>query len=290
MIRVNEIKTPLEGTYDDVLAGAAKALRMPKRKILSLEIVRKSLDSRKKENLFFVYSVDVTVEGDEKEILAKSRNKKAAVVEPFTYVMPENRRISELRPIVVGFGPGGMWAALTLARAGLRPIVLERGRDIDARTADVNRFWTSKKLDETSNVQFGEGGAGTFSDGKLTTGIKDKLCRKVFLDFVEFGAPEDILWSWRPHIGTDKLVRVVKNMREEIKNLGGDVFFSCKLTDVIIANGVVHGISYENEKGEKIDLETDSVILAVGHSAIARVSISCKNRFRSAQESSTRER
>ena len=196
MIRVNEIKTPLEGTYDDVLAGAAKALRMPKRKILSLEIVRKSLDSRKKENLFFVYSVDVTVEGDEKEILAKSRNKKAAVVEPFTYVMPENRRISELRPIVVGFGPGGMWAALTLARAGLRPIVLERGRDIDARTADVNRFWTSKKLDETSNVQFGEGGAGTFSDGKLTTGIKDKLCRKVFLDFVEFGAPEDILWSW----------------------------------------------------------------------------------------------
>lgn len=267
MIRVNEIKTPLEGTYDDVLAGAAKALRMPKRKILSLEIVRKSLDSRKKENLFFVYSVDVTVEGDEKEILAKSRNKKAAVVEPFTYVMPENRRISELRPIVVGFGPGGMWAALTLARAGLRPIVLERGRDIDARTADVNRFWTSKKLDETSNVQFGEGGAGTFSDGKLTTGIKDKLCRKVFLDFVEFGAPEDILWSWRPHIGTDKLVRVVKNMREEIKNLGGDVFFSCKLTDVIIANGVVHGISYENEKGEKIDLETDSVILAVGHSA-----------------------
>lgn len=267
MIRINEIKTALNGTYDDLLGGAAKALRISKRKILSLEIIKKSLDSRKKENLFFVYSVDVTVDGDENEILAKSKNKKAAIVEPFTYVMPDNKRTSDLRPIVVGFGPGGMWAALTLARAGLRPIVLERGRDVDARTADVNRFWVTKKLDESSNVQFGEGGAGTFSDGKLTTGIKDKLCRKVFLDFVEFGAPEDILWSWRPHIGTDKLVQVVKNIREEIKKLGGDVLFSCKLTDIIIANGVVHGVTYTDENGTAVDIETDSVILAVGHSA-----------------------
>lgn len=267
MIRINEIKLPLEAENDDILAAAAKALRCPKRKITSLEIVKKSLDSRKKDNLFFVYSVDVCVDGDEDEILKKSGCKKAAVVEPFSYVMPENKRHSEFRPVVAGFGPGGMWAALTLARAGLRPVVLERGRDIDSRTSDVNRFWSTKKIDETSNVQFGEGGAGTFSDGKLTTGIKDPLCRKVFLDFVEFGAPEEILWSWRPHIGTDKLAEVVKNMREEIKRLGGDVLFSCCLTDIIIANGVVHGISYVNEKGEKLDMETDSVILAVGHSA-----------------------
>ena len=267
MIRINEIKLPLEGTPEDLLAAAAKALRLPKRRIISLEVARKSLDSRKKENLFFVYSVDVIVDGDEADVLEKSKCKKAMLTEPFSYIIPDNKRKSNLRPIVAGFGPGGIWAALTLARAGLRPIVLERGRDIDQRTADVNRFWQTKVIDETSNVQFGEGGAGTFSDGKLTTGIKDKLCRKVFLDFVEFGAPEEILYSWRPHIGTDKLGQVVKNMREEIKRLGGDVLFSCCLTDIIIANGVVHGVTYINEKGEAVDIETDSVILAVGHSA-----------------------
>ncbi len=267
MIRINEIKLPLEADESALLQSAAKALRCSKREIASLTVTKKSLDSRKKDNLFFVYSVDVTVSGNEEELLKKSNCKKAQLVEPFSYTLPENKRKSEFRPVVAGFGPGGIWAALTLARAGLRPIVLERGREIEKRTADVNRFWQTKVIDETSNVQFGEGGAGTFSDGKLTTGIKDKLCRKVFLDFVEFGAPEEILYSWRPHIGTDKLGQVVKNMREEIKRLGGDVLFSCRLTDIIVANGVIHGVTYINEKGETVDLETDSLILAVGHSA-----------------------
>lgn len=267
MIRINEIKMSLEATEQDLLACVAKELKCSEKQIQSMKIARKSLDSRKKDNLYFVYSVDVTVASDEEKLIAKSRSKKATIIEPFVYTMPENKRNSQFRPVVVGFGPGGMWAALTLARAGLCPIVLERGKSVDERTADVNRFWQTKVIDENSNVQFGEGGAGTFSDGKLTTGIKDKLCRKVFLDFVAFGAPEDILYSWRPHIGTDKLASVVKNMREEIVRLGGEVRFSCCLTDVIIANGVIHGATYRDANGEYTDLETDSVILAIGHSA-----------------------
>ena len=265
MIRVNEIKVPLEATNDDILNKAAQSLKIPVSKIKSFAIAKKSLDSRKKDNLFFVYSVDVTVDGNEDKILSKA--KKAVKIQPFVYTVPENKRQSTLRPVVAGFGPGGMFAALTLARAGLRPIVLERGQDVDTRTKDINTFWNDKKLNTESNVQFGEGGAGTFSDGKLTTGIKDPLCRQVFLDFVKFGADEDILYSWLPHIGTDKLCKIVKNLREEIISLGGEVRFGCKMTDIIAVNGVIHGVTYINEKGETVDLETDALIAAIGHSA-----------------------
>ncbi|MCQ2479570.1 MAG: hypothetical protein MJ120_02930 [Clostridia bacterium] len=267
MIRVNEIKISVDKIDAELEFYAARALKIPKDKIKSLQIIKKSLDSRKKDNLFFVYSVDITVDGDEEKILAKSKYKKASIVEPFSYTVPENRRTGTLRPVVAGFGPGGMFAALNLARAGACPIVLERGADVDTRQKDVDAFWSTGKLNVKSNVQFGEGGAGTFSDGKLTTGIKDPLCRQVAIDFVEFGANEDILYSWLPHIGTDKLCSIVKNIRKEIIRLGGDVRFNCQLTDIFAFNGVIQGVSYVDAQGEKHDIETDALILAVGHSA-----------------------
>lgn len=266
MIRINEVKQSLDSTKEDLFKSCKKILKIKDEQIKSMTIARQSVDSRKKDNVFFCYTVDVEIEGDEEKLIKRINSNKLQLVEEYRYELPENKRVSQFRPVVVGFGPAGIFAALTLARSGLKPLVIERGRDVDARTRDVNTFFTTKVLDETSNVQFGEGGAGTFSDGKLTTGIKNTLCRKVFLEFHAHGAPEEILYSGKPHIGTDKLAGVVKNMREEIISLGGEVLFEAKLTDLIIYNGSVQGITYE-KNGKSYDFETDTAIIAIGHSA-----------------------
>ena len=257
---------PLGTTELEVKKEVSKILHIKESDIKDFSLARRSIDSRKKDNIFLVYSANIETDLNEENLIASFLPNKAFITQKYEYVLPENKRKSKFRPVVVGFGPAGMFAALTLAKAGLCPLVLERGGDVDSRTKSVNTFWTQHKLDTESNVQFGEGGAGTFSDGKLTTGIKDPRCREVFIEFAKFGAPEEILYSATPHIGTDKLKTVVKNLREEVIRLGGEVKFNTKLTDLIIANGALQGVSYTDETGN-YDIETDAVILAIGHSS-----------------------
>ena len=267
MLRVNEISAEPGAGIEDLRLSAAKELGVPASHIKSVEIWRESIDSRKRNKIRMIYSVNVETDLDDAAVAARFLPSKVSVCERYRYEMPENRRRSVFRPVIVGFGPAGMFAALLLVRAGLKPLVLERGHDVDRRTRDVYAFWNTAKLDPSSNVQFGEGGAGTFSDGKLTTGIKDSRCRFVLETFVEFGAPDQILYSAHPHIGTDKLKPLVKSMRHEIIRLGGEVLFGCRLTDIYVANGYIQGIAYTDENGGAHDLETDTLLLCIGHSA-----------------------
>ena len=266
MLRISEIKLSLDSEFSDIENAVAKTLKINKNRILKTEIFKRSIDCRK-DSVHFVYTADVTIDGDEDKILTNINNTKVIKCEKYSYKIPQSNRKSTLPPVIAGFGPAGMFAGLILARSGHKPIIIERGRDVDSRTNDVNNFWTNRILDEKSNIQYGEGGAGTFSDGKLTTGIKDSRCRFVFEEFVSHGAPEDILVNAKPHIGTDKLKTTVKNIREEIISLGGQVLFETQLTNIIVANNFIHGITVTDKNGKETDIETDALILSIGHSA-----------------------
>ncbi len=307
MIRVSQIKMPDSHSPEELPARAACLLHIKRNEILSWRIVRKSVDARKKPDIYFIYTVDLEVR-DEERILrrntetarrGKEQDKnvqskgtqahgKGGVqiqrAEDIVYRFPACQTVADTkfsadtkpladtkslpgikRPVIIGTGPAGLFCGYLLAEHGFRPILLERGKAVENRQKDVENFWKNGILAPDSNVQFGEGGAGTFSDGKLNTLVKDKngRNREVLKIFVRAGAPEEILYEAKPHIGTDMLVRIVRNLREEILSFGGEVWFESKMTDLVIEKGAVRGVIIN----DKELLETDSVVLAAGHSA-----------------------
>ncbi len=272
MIRVSELKLPLDHPEDALPALIAATLGIPAAELLSHKIYKRSYDARK-QKLLLVYIADVEVAPSlQAELLAKSKDNPHIRPAPDQsyHLVAHAASAPVLRPVVVGFGPCGIFAALLLAQMGLQPIVLERGKKVRERTRDTWGLWRKSVLNPESNVQFGEGGAGTFSDGKLWSQIKDPrfLGRKVMTEFVKAGAPEEILLVSKPHIGTFKLVKVVEHMREQIIAMGGEIRFEQRLSDVLIDNGQLRGISVQNlQDGSSYELRADHVVLAPGHSA-----------------------
>ena len=265
MLKIAEISLPLDGGEEELRRLAAKRLRVPPEHIVKLELVKKSVDARKKADVHFICTVQAELAVPEKKVLDKCRDPKITKAVPYQYQIPVCPPRAQ-RPVVIGFGPAGMFAGLLLAQAGQRPVILERGAPVEERERDVNAFWNGGRLDPESNVQFGEGGAGTFSDGKLNTGTKDPRAAKVLHELADAGAPAEILYQAKPHIGTDKLPQTVKNIREKIRALGGEIHFHTRLDQLLIRDGAVYGVRAQGPQGST-EWETDCVVLAIGHSA-----------------------
>lgn len=265
MIRITDLHFPLNYCMQDVQKRICKILHVQSTDIQTLSLFRRSVDARKKADVHFILSVDVYLKGNENLILTKSKYEKAKIEKPYTYpLVPYGQKCG--RPVIVGAGPAGLFAALVLAQAGAKPILIERGKCVDKRIQDVETFWKTGVLNTDSNVQYGEGGAGTFSDGKLNTGTKDIRSRKVLTEFAAHGAPQEILYQAKPHIGTDKLKETVKNMRGTIISLGGTVLFETQLIGFNIKDNKLLG-AVVLRNGSKETIETDNLILAIGHSA-----------------------
>ena len=268
MIRISQLKLHPDHSEKELLQKLAKTLRVSEHEIVNYEIKKQSVDARKKPDLFYVYTVDVSVL-NEVQVMKKQKENNVSIAKDTTYAFrATGQNLMSQHPIIIGSGPAGMFCAYLLAEHGYRPVLFERGASVEERTKDVEEFWNSGKLKVNSNVQFGEGGAGTFSDGKLNTLVKDPVGRnrKVLEIFVENGAPKDILYMNKPHIGTDILVKVVRNMRERILSWGGEIHFHSQLTDLDIHDGELKSITITSDSQDKT-YPAETLILAIGHSA-----------------------
>ena len=267
MIQLNQMKFGLDHNLNDIKNRITKVLRIDESEILDFEVLKKSVDARKKQDIKIVYNIGVDVRDENKFKHIKLKN--VVVTKKKQYLFnaggEKQTKKDKENPIIVGSGPAGLFCALMLVENGYKPLIIERGKEVDQRFEDVEKFWNTGELNKESNVQFGEGGAGTFSDGKLNTLVKDKFGRnrKVLEILVENGAPEEILYINKPHIGTDILRTVVKNMRNKILELGGTIKFNTKLTDIIVDNNKISKVVINNNE----TLKCSMLVLAIGHSA-----------------------
>ena len=264
MILVRNLRIELNEDETSLTQRALRKLKLPESSLENIKLVKRSLDARKKNDIHYVCAAALSVRGDEDKIIARANRADVGKYEKKEYTIPAVS--PETRPVVVGFGPAGMFAGLVLALAGARPIVIERGRPVEKRSEKVALFRATGELDTECNVQFGEGGAGTFSDGKLNTGTKDWRMGWMLSQLHEHGAAESVLYDAKPHIGTDVLVKVVKNIREHIIALGGEIRFGCRMESLLTEGGKLRGIIVSH-KGEEKRLDCDKLILAIGHSA-----------------------
>jgi len=264
MLRINNVKIRKDLSNQEVFEFAINKNKISKEDILKWHISKKSIDARKKDDVHYIYSIDLEVKDEKKyKKLDKIKELKLANIHV--------NYSSQKRPVIIGAGPSGLFAALTLVENGIKPIIIEQGQSVEKRKRTIDNFLFTGKLNTFSNIQFGEGGAGTFSDGKLTTGINSPFCKKVLEEFVRFGAPEEILYLSKPHIGTDNLINIIKNMREYIISKGGTFLFDTKVVDFRFINNKIQSVYYiehhlETNNSIK-ELKTDFVILAIGHSS-----------------------
>ena len=260
MLRVSQVKLTIDEDLDQLEEKLCKKLRISKDELIRFSIVRESIDARK-DPIMFSYTLECEVRHEAALLRRRLRDVARAEAAPFTLPEQGSKRLTH-RPVVIGFGPSGMFAGLLLAQNGYRPIILERGSCVETRTRRVREFWAGGQLDPQCNVQFGEGGAGTFSDGKLTTRSKDPRCHHVLEELVRFGAPEQILYEAHPHIGTDILSGIVKAIRSEIIALGGEVRFDAQAEDFLLSSGALRALIVNGE-----ELPCEQALLCIGHSA-----------------------